>query len=89
MGETAAYRGEKVRAERPEGVYKSIELTGESKKGWSEAVELCVAEAAETIQSITDVQVEEMRGAIRDGAIYSYRVRCKVVFRIDDKLRSH
>lgn len=89
MAEAAAYRGERTREERPEGVYKSIELTGESKRGWDEAVKLCVAEAAETLQSITDVQVEEMRGKIRDGSIYSYQVRCKVVFRIDEKLRSH
>lgn len=89
MAEASAYRGESKTAVAEGAVFKSIELTGESKKGWSEAIAVCISQAAETIEGITDVQVEEMRGKVRDGSIASYLVRCKVLFRVDSKLRSH
>ena len=89
MAETSGYTGEKRGAAPRHSVSKCIELTGESEKGWDEAVRVCVAEAAQTLQNISDVEVEEMRGTIRDGAIASYQVRCRISFRIDDRLRGH
>ena len=89
MGETSAYRGERGAVHKHYTVSKCIELTGESDKGWEDAVELCVKEASRTLQNFSDVEVEEMRGTIRDGAIAAYQVRCRISFGIDDQLRGH
>jgi len=89
MAEAASYRGERREVGVADGVSKWIDLTGESTKSWDEAVRLAVREASKTIQNITDVEVEGMRGVIRDGGMALYQVRCRVSFRIDDRLRAH
>lgn len=89
MAEASGYTGEKRGAASRHHVSKCIELTGESERGWDDAVKACVSEAAQTLQNISDVEIEEMRGTIRDGAIASYQVRCRISFRIDDRLRGH
>jgi len=89
MGETSAYRGESTSASGSEALYKSIELTGESAKGWDEAVKLCVREAAETVRAISEVDIREMKGIVRDGKVASFSVRCRIIFRVDDSLRGH
>ena len=89
MGEASAYRGESKQASASEALYKSIELTGESPKGWDEAVKLCVREASETVREISEVDIREMRGLVRDGRVASYSVRCRILFRVDDALRGH
>ena len=89
MGETSAYRGEPTSASAGEALYKSIELTGESSKGWDEAVKLCVREASETVRAISEVDIREMKGFVRDGKVTSYSVRCRIIFRVEDSLRGH
>ena len=89
MTEASGYRGERAGKQAPHQVSKCIELTGESEKSWDDAIRACVTEASRTLQNISDVEVEELRGTVRDGAIGSYQVRCRVSFRIDDRLRGH
>jgi flavin-binding protein dodecin len=70
-------------------VFKSIELIAESDKSWEHAAQQCVSEASETLKNIKELKVESMKALIENGKIARYRVRCRVAFAVDNKLRSH
>jgi flavin-binding protein dodecin len=91
MSETSAYQGEarSVRAEASSGISKVIELYAESPKSWEQAVQLCLAEAVRTVKNISSLSVDSFSVAVSDDSIKSFQVRCKVVFTIDDSMRSH
>lgn len=59
---------------------KIIEVVGESKKGWTEAVENAVAEACETIDGVTGVEVLNLTANIQDGKIIEYKANAQVAF---------
>ena len=50
-----------------EHVYKSIELTGSSKKSIEDAVEKALARASRTIRSMRWFEVQSTRGYIEKG----------------------
>lgn len=68
---------------------KILELEAESKKSWEDAVHICVAEAVRTIKNISSVSVDSFYATVREDAIQSFQVRCKVRFLIDDAMRAH
>jgi flavin-binding protein dodecin len=68
-------------------VIKSIELTGESTKGWEDAVKVCVAEAARTVKNIRKIEVLNHEGVVEANQVQLYTVTCKLSFVIDDSLR--
>ena len=71
------------------GVSKVIELVGESESGWENALQLCVAEATETLRHVETVEVTDMTVSIKDNTIERYMVRCKVRFDIEPSIRHH
>lgn len=66
---------------------KSIELTGESTKGWEDAAKACVAEAARTLKNIRKIEVLNHEGVVEANQVQLYTVTCKLSFVIDDSLR--
>lgn len=68
-----------------ESVYKVIELVGTSDKGWEEAVQNIVARAAKTLRDIRIVEVMEMDAKVENGAVVSYRAKCKLSFKFEDE----
>jgi flavin-binding protein dodecin len=70
-------------------VFKSIELTAESDKSWEAAAQQCIREASETVKNIRELKVESMKALIDADHIVRYRVRCRVAFAVDSKLREH
>lgn len=64
-------------------VVKVIELIASSEKGFDDAVQQAVKEASKTIRNIDSVWVKDMKVHVKDGAIRSYGVICKVSFRLD------
>jgi flavin-binding protein dodecin len=64
-------------------VYKSIELTGSSKKSIEDAVEGAVAKASETIRSMRWLQVTDTRGYIEDNKVAYWQVTVKIGFTLD------
>ena len=65
-------------------VYKSIEITGSSAEGVTQAIDRAVAKASETIRGLDWFEVTEIRGHLEDGAVAHYQVTLKVGFRLED-----
>jgi len=65
-------------------VYKSIEITGSSSEGITEAIDGAIAKAAETVRNIEWFEVLETRGHVRDGRVAWYQVTLKIGFRLED-----
>ena len=64
-------------------VYKSIEITGSSPEGVTQAVDTAIAKAAETVRNMDWFEVADIRGVIADGAVAHYQVTLKVGFRLE------
>jgi dodecin len=67
-----------------EHVYKSIELTGSSKKGIEDAVNNAIARASKTVHNLRWFQVLETRGVIDKGAVAYWQVTIKAGFTLDE-----
>lgn len=67
-----------------EHVYKSIELTGSSKKGIEDAVSNAIARASKTVHNLRWFQVLETRGVIDKGAVAYWQVTIKAGFTLDE-----
>jgi flavin-binding protein dodecin len=65
-------------------VYKSIEITGSSPDGVTEAIDRAVAKASETVRHLDWFEVQEIRGQIDDGRVAHYQVTLKIGFRLED-----
>jgi flavin-binding protein dodecin len=65
-------------------VYKSIEITGSSPEGVTQAIDRAVGKAAESLRELDWFQVTEIRGVIDGGAVAHYQVTLKLGFRLED-----
>jgi flavin-binding protein dodecin len=68
-----------------EHVYKSIELTGSSKKSLEDAVQKAVARAGQTVRNMRWFEVTDMRGYIEDDAVAYWQVTIKVGFTLENE----
>jgi hypothetical protein len=62
---------------------KVIEVIAASDKGFTEATQVAVAEAAKTVKNIQSVYVKEMNANVENNEIVSYAVNAKVSFEIE------
>jgi flavin-binding protein dodecin len=67
-----------------EHVYKSIEITGSSTEGVTEAIDRAIAKASESLRQLDWFEVLSVRGQIADGSVAHYQVTLKVGFRLED-----
>ena len=65
-------------------VYKSIEITGSSPEGVTEAIDRAVGKASQSLRGLDWFEVTEIRGHIEEGAVAHYQVTLKVGFRLED-----
>jgi flavin-binding protein dodecin len=65
-------------------VYKSIEITGSSPEGVTQAIDRAVTKASQSLRGLDWFEVTEIRGYIDDGSIAHYQVTLKVGFRLED-----
>lgn len=65
-------------------VYKSIEITGSSPDGVTQAIERAVTKASQSLRGLDWFEVTEIRGHIAEGAVAHYQVTLKVGFRLED-----
>jgi len=61
-------------------VVKIIELIGSSQKGWEDAVQNAVTEAAKTIKCIKGVHVKRCTAKVENNKIVEYNADVKVAF---------
>ena len=64
-------------------VYKTIELTGSSKKSIEDAVQGAIAKAAKTMRGLHWFQVIETRGHIEGGKVAHWQVTLKIGFTLE------
>lgn len=62
---------------------KVVELVGESKNSWKEAVQNAVKDASKTIRNITGVEVLNNTANVQDGNIVEYKANVKIAFKVD------
>ncbi len=67
-----------------EHVYKSIELTGSSKKGIEDAVERAVAKASKSVRNMRWLEVLSTRGYLDKGKVAYWQVTVKIGFTLED-----
>jgi flavin-binding protein dodecin len=66
-------------------VYKTVEITGSSPAGVTEAIDRAIAKASETLRHLDWFEVAAVRGQIGDdGRVAHYQVTLKVGFRLED-----
>jgi flavin-binding protein dodecin len=65
-------------------VYKSVEITGSSTDGVTEAIDRAVAKASETLRNLDWFEVVNVRGHIADGRVAHYQVTLKIGFRLEE-----
>jgi len=64
-------------------VRKIIELVGSSPKGWDEAVESAVKEAAKTVRNITSLHVVQFTAKVQKDRIIEYRALVRIAFTVE------
>ena len=64
-------------------IHKVIEIMGESNKGWEDAAQNAVKEAAKTVKNIKSVWVKDQNAKVdKKGKLTSYRVTTKITFQV-------
>ena len=67
-----------------EHVYKTVEITGTSPEGVTQAIDRAIAKASETLRNLDWFEVVSLRGQIAEGQVAHYQVTMKVGFRLED-----
>ena len=67
-----------------EHVYKSVEITGSSSEGVTEAIDRAIAKASESLRHIDWFEVISVRGHVADGRVAHYQATLKIGFRLED-----
>jgi dodecin len=65
-------------------VYKTVEITGSSTDGVTQAIDRAIAKVSESLRELDWFEVTEIRGHIEEGAVAHYQVTLKVGFRLED-----
>ncbi|MDA1195583.1 MAG: dodecin family protein [Planctomycetota bacterium] len=63
--------------------YKKIEIVGISKESLSDAINVAIERAADTLHGLSWFEVGELRGRIDEGRVAEYQATVKVGFRLD------
>jgi flavin-binding protein dodecin len=66
-------------------IVKVIEVIGTSDKGFTEATENAVTEAAKTVSNIKSIYVKYMNANVENNKIASYAVNAKISFEVKGK----
>jgi flavin-binding protein dodecin len=62
---------------------KVIEVIASSEKGFTEATQNAVNEAAKTVKNIKSIYIENMNANVENNQIVSFAVNAKISFEID------
>jgi flavin-binding protein dodecin len=65
-------------------VYKSVEITGSSSEGVTQAIDGAVAKASKTLRNLDWFEVTSVRGHIDGGSVAHYQVTLKIGFRLEE-----
>lgn len=63
-------------------ILKVIEVLAESDKSWEAAAQEAVREAAETLENLRSIYIQEFQATVVNNKIVKYRVNAKISFEI-------
>jgi flavin-binding protein dodecin len=63
-------------------IHKVIEVISQSSKGWEDAAQKAVADAAKTVKGIKAIDIDHLSASVEKGAIVQYRVNAKLTFEV-------
>jgi flavin-binding protein dodecin len=66
-----------------ESVFKGVEIVGTSDESFSQAIEVAVARARQTLRNLSWFVVEEQRGGLQGGRL-QYQATLRVYFKLED-----
>ncbi|MEQ5792462.1 dodecin domain-containing protein [Muricauda sp. NFXS6] len=66
-------------------VLKVVEIMGNSKESFEDAINNIVKETSKTVRNIKSVYVKDMQVCVKSNQISEYRVNAKVTFGIDEE----
>lgn len=69
-------------------IIKVIEVMANSSKGWEDAAQSAVAEAAKTLKNIRSIYIKDHTAVVQDGKIVEYRIIGKISFELDHSVKS-
>jgi hypothetical protein len=64
-------------------VYKTVEITGTSPAGVTQAIEVAIAKASKTLRNLDWFEVIGVRGHVGEGGVNHYQVTLKIGFRLE------
>lgn len=64
-------------------IHKVIEVISQSDKGWEDAAQRAVADAARSLQNIKSIWVKNFEAVVRDNRIVEYRVNANITFEVE------
>lgn len=67
-----------------EGIFKKIEIVGNSKQSVDEAIQNAIETAAKTVRNINWFEVVETTGRVINGKITQIQVTLKIGFKVED-----
>ena len=67
----------------PDHVYKTIEITGTSQAGVTEAIQVAVDKASSTVRNLDWFELVTLRGHLAEGGIDHFQATVKIGFRLD------
>ena len=65
-------------------IYKSVEITGSSSEGITEAISNAITKASQSLRHIGWFEVEGIRGMVDNDRVGQYQVTLKIGFRLED-----
>lgn len=63
-------------------ILKVIEVLAESSKGWEDAAQDALREAAKTVENIRSIYIKEFQATVENNSITKYRINAKISFEI-------
>jgi flavin-binding protein dodecin len=65
-------------------VYKSVEITGSSSEGITQAISNAISKASQSLRHIGWFEVQDVRGMVDNDRVGNYQVTLKIGFRLED-----
>ena len=64
-------------------VVKVIEVLAQSDKGWDDAAQCAIDEAAKSVENINSIYIKEMKATVENNKITNYQINGKISFLIN------
>lgn len=63
-------------------IHKVIEVISQSEKGWEDAAQRAISDAAKTVEHIKSIWIKNFEAVVRDNRIVEYRVNANITFEV-------